>query len=194
MLLPPHPTPEATAANNTSARKEQTPLRFLKSREVATTRTIAGTSNHSAKYEGAPRPGNLTDALASVVLTVSVDEAVPFAAGVTEAGLTAQVGATPSFGKTEQVKLTVLLKPYNDVMVSLELADWPAITKAGLTAEAVRLKPLETAPASSNTEPKPVAPPKEVVPKRLPSLSMINPPFGKLPSPFAPVKLYSVVS
>ena len=93
----------------------------------------------------------------SVVLTVSIDEAVPFAAGVTEAGLTAQVGASACFGETEQVKLTVLLKPYNDVMVRSELADWPAETDAGLTAEAVRLK-FVAAPASSKTVPTPVGP------------------------------------
>ena len=70
--------------------------------------------------------------LGTVVVTVSV-AGVP---ELTEFGVMEHCGANGSDGKTEQVSATELLKPLTAPTVSVDVADCPALTVAGETAEA----------------------------------------------------------
>jgi hypothetical protein len=74
------------------------------------------------------------------VSAVKVDVAVPFAAGVTDAGAKLQV--TVAFtGEIAQVNPTAKLKLFNDVTVIVEVALFPAAVVADV-GEAVKLKSL----------------------------------------------------
>ena len=64
-----------------------------------------------------------------VVLTVSVDEIVPLAAGVTEAGAKPQFTVALA-GEMEQVKATAELKLLTEVTVIVELVLFPAVVVA----------------------------------------------------------------
>lgn len=61
----------------------------------------------------------------AVVLTVKVAVPEPFAVGVTEFGLTAQVGARFMVGVTAQVRFTELLNPFVGETVMLDVALFP---------------------------------------------------------------------
>jgi hypothetical protein len=75
-----------------------------------------------------------------VVLTARVEAAVPLAAGVTEAGVKLHV--TVAFtGEIAQESPTAILKPFKEVIVTVDVPLFPAIN--GLEfGEAVRLKSL----------------------------------------------------
>jgi uncharacterized membrane protein YraQ (UPF0718 family) len=72
------------------------------------------------------------------VFTVKVDVAVPFAAGVTDAGAKPQV--TVAFtGAMPQVNPTAELNPFNEVTVTVDVPGFPAITVA-VAGDALTLK------------------------------------------------------
>lgn len=97
--------------------------------------TIAISGRQSAK--NTPRPTeNITRADAAVVFTVNA-AAAP---GATDLGLTEQVGAKAGVGVTAQVKATELLNPPAATTFNVEVDDPPALTVAGVSAEAVREK------------------------------------------------------
>jgi hypothetical protein len=75
--------------------------------------------------------------VAAVVLTVSVEVPEPFA---TEFELNAHLGAGVTVGTMPQDRLTAPLKPLSGVMVIVEVADPPAETVAGVSAEDVIAK------------------------------------------------------
>ena len=75
--------------------------------------------------------------VAAVVLTVSVEVPEPPA---TEAGLNEQVGTRGAVGATLQVKLTTLLNPPFGAIAIEEVADAPAATVAGKSADAAIVK------------------------------------------------------
>src|SRR5579863_2494068 len=68
----------------------------------------------------------MTPATGPVVLMVSVEVAEPLAAGVTEVGLSEQLGAIDGVGDTEQVSATELPNWNRDPTVTLAVADCPA--------------------------------------------------------------------
>ena len=74
------------------------------------------------------------------MVIVSVEVAVPFAAGVTELVLNAQLGARDGAGDTEQVRFTALLNPFSDFTVIVELPDCPGFTELGLIDPALTVK------------------------------------------------------
>jgi hypothetical protein len=72
------------------------------------------------------------------VATVKVDPIVPFAAGVTDAGVSVQV--TVAFtGAIAQVNATARLNPFSDVTVMFELPLFPIIIVAE-AGDALKLK------------------------------------------------------
>jgi hypothetical protein len=77
--------------------------------------------------------------VAEVVLTLSVEMAGP-APGVTGVGATAQVSPAGTGAVMVQVRLTALLKPFNAVTVTAEVADPPGVTIAGENAAVVMPK------------------------------------------------------
>jgi hypothetical protein len=60
-------------------------------------------------------------------MTVICTDVVPFAAGVTVAGVKVQVAYN---GKPEHANVTALLNPASEVTIRLNVADWPARTVA----------------------------------------------------------------
>jgi hypothetical protein len=58
----------------------------------------------------------------------------------TVAGLREQAGAPVGLGETEQLRETAPLKPAIEVMVTVALADCPADTDAGVTADELKEK------------------------------------------------------
>ena len=75
--------------------------------------------------------------VAATVLTVKVDVPVPPA---TEVGLNAQVAGRVATGVTVQVKATALLNPFTGAIVIVDVAAAPALTEAGASAVAARVK------------------------------------------------------
>jgi hypothetical protein len=76
--------------------------------------------------------------VAIVELTVRPEVMVPFAAGVTDAGVKVQV--TVAFtGAMAQVNTTAELKLFNDVTVIVELVEFPTVVVADMGA-ALKLK------------------------------------------------------
>jgi hypothetical protein len=75
-----------------------------------------------------------------VVFTVKVELAVPFAAGVTDAGVSVQVTVALA-GVTAQERPTAELNPLKEVTVIFEVPLFPAITVAE-TGEALKLKSM----------------------------------------------------
>lgn len=67
------------------------------------------------------------------MLTVNADVPEP---PVTEAGTNAQVGADATTGVTLHDRSTCPVNPLRAVMVTVEVADPPATTEAGLRADA----------------------------------------------------------
>jgi hypothetical protein len=81
--------------------------------------------------------GDRAAVVAAVVLTVSVE--VPEALA-REVGLSVQVGWRVAVGVTAQVRFTALLKPPTGAIVIVEEAVPPAVTEAGVAAEAAIVK------------------------------------------------------
>src|SRR5712664_1725063 len=79
-------------------------------------------------------PSNAADG--AEVWIVSVELAEPLAAGVTEAGFMAQVGASGGTGSTAQVKATVLLNPFTELSIMLEVELPPAFVVPGVSEDA----------------------------------------------------------
>ena len=71
-------------------------------------------NNRCKEHPPCPSNGFSSRAVAAVVDTVSVDVAVLFAGGVTEAGLSEQVGPFVTAGETLQVRATAALNPAVD--------------------------------------------------------------------------------
>jgi hypothetical protein len=86
--------------------------------------------------------GSSDAVVAAVVLTVSVEvRVVP----VSEAGFNAHVGPRVAAGVTVQVRATASARPLTRVIVTVEVADAPAATEAGVSAVAPMLKSEATA-------------------------------------------------
>lgn len=66
-------------------------------------------------------------------MTVKVDVTVPLAAGVTEGGAKLQVTVAVT-GAVEQVKLTAKLNPFEEVTLTVDVAEFPALTVAAAGA------------------------------------------------------------
>jgi hypothetical protein len=64
-------------------------------------------------------------------------EAVP---GVTDERLKPHVGEFADAGETEQVSVTALLNPLIALTATVEVAEFPGLTEAGLSGEAEMLK------------------------------------------------------
>lgn len=77
-----------------------------------------------------------------MVLTVSVE--VPVAFG-SDAALKAQVGAGVAAPVTLQARVTVPVNPPVGAIVIVDVADAPALTVAGVSADGVMVKPAEAA-------------------------------------------------
>lgn len=93
---------------------------------------IDGKNSHTAKSGHELRL--LTCVLAAdapVVATVKVEVPVPFPGGVTEAGLSEQVGAKGGVGETKHVSVTGLLKPFIEATLMGEVEDAPAFIELG---------------------------------------------------------------
>ncbi len=75
--------------------------------------------------------------VAAVVLTVTTEVPVPL--GI-EAGLREHVGGRDTAGVMLHVRFTVLLKPFTGATVIVDVADPPAETVAGVSAEAAMVK------------------------------------------------------
>jgi hypothetical protein len=86
----------------------------------------------SAANSPEPALEDIMAPLDAVVFTVSAT-GVP---GVAELGLTEQVGASAGIGDTAQVNATEPLNPAGAVTLTLEVAEPPALTIAGVRAEA----------------------------------------------------------
>jgi hypothetical protein len=84
-----------------------------------------------------PLEEDVRDACAALVLTVSVEVPEAFA---TELGLNEHVGAGVPPPLMLQARLTLPLKPFIGAMVLVEVADPPAETLAGDSAEVEILK------------------------------------------------------
>jgi hypothetical protein len=91
--------------------------------------------SHSAKKT----PGRFAkDAVVgATVLTVRTDVPLPFA---TDAGLNEQVAGRETAGVMLQARLTAPLNPLAGVIVTVEVADEPAATEAGVSAVAAMPK------------------------------------------------------
>jgi len=87
-----------------------------------------------------PSNGFSSRAAAAAVDTVSVDVTVLFAGGVTEAGLSEQVGPFVTAGETLQVRATAELNPAVEVTVTVALAETPAWPEVGESAPLVIVK------------------------------------------------------
>jgi hypothetical protein len=70
------------------------------------------------------------DAVDPVVVTVNSEVAEPFAAGVTDVGLSAHVGANAGVGDTEQVNDTWPSNPFMGVDVIVNSTEDPDVTVA----------------------------------------------------------------
>ena len=106
--------------------------------EPKLTRDTTNPSNGRQIAKNSPEL-NLADiarAVGAVVFTVSV-AGVPTA---TELGLIEQVGASAGVGDTAQVNAMEPLNPAGAVTFSVEVAEPPALTVAGVSAEAVSEK------------------------------------------------------
>lgn len=79
----------------------------------------------------------------AVVVIVRVD-VVPALVGVTEVGLSEQVGDVDELGVTAQVSETLLLKPPAEPRFTVAVEDCPGVTLAADRAETVREKPGAT--------------------------------------------------
>jgi hypothetical protein len=75
-------------------------------------------------------PGGVDGAVA----IVSVDVAEPFSTGVIEVGLKEQEAPV---GNPEQVSATAEVKPFSELIVIVDVADWPTSTGVGLNDVAV---------------------------------------------------------
>ena len=106
----------------------------------APTSVSPNTGRIVAKNTPRPPKGFSSRAAAAVVDTVSVDVAVLFAGGVTEAGLSEQVGPFVTAGDTLHVSATAELNPAVDVTVTVALAETPACPEVGESAPLVIVK------------------------------------------------------
>jgi len=94
------------------------------------------TGSHIAKK--IPLEYGASDALVTgLVWTVRVDMPEP---PVTEAGLNVHVGGRATTGVMLQERLTLLLKLFCGAIVMVDMAEAPALTDAGVRAEAVMAK------------------------------------------------------
>src|ERR1700674_1892739 len=109
--------------------------------------TIPISGRQSAKYSPEPEKEDIARTVAPVVFTVNVAGAPD----VTELGLTEHVGASAGVGVTEQAKATEPLKPPVATTFNVEVDDAPAVTVAGVSAEAVREKSGGISAKSANT-------------------------------------------
>jgi hypothetical protein len=75
--------------------------------------------------------------VAAAVVTVTVDVPEPFA---TEVGLSEHAGGRITTGVTAQLKFTALLNPLTGAIVIVDVAIPPAVTEAGVSAEAAIVK------------------------------------------------------
>ena len=91
-------------------------------------------SPNAFSCEGPTRGAPSRRAVATSVMMVNVELAVPFAAGVTLIGLNEQV---VNCGKPEQEKLTAWLKPFAEVAVTVAVPDAPCATVSDVGLSAI---------------------------------------------------------
>lgn len=89
------------------------------------------------------RIGRTRDAVGPVVATDNCEVTLPLDVGVTEVGLSAQVGARAGAGETEQVSDTGPLNPYIALAVSVKTAELPAF-RVAFPGVALTPKPATT--------------------------------------------------
>jgi hypothetical protein len=134
--LPPHALSRATATRSAPPPNIHATLRPLSALHFGAPSHAMPVINiqNAKKKERDAEDFSATDG--AVVLTVKVAVPEPFAAGVTELGLSAQVGARFMIGVTEQVRFTALLNPFAEETVTPDVALFPGATLGGLRGDA----------------------------------------------------------
>ena len=157
-LLFPHEINSNEGPNraNTMAIRVAT-FRGLRDRGLRVHSMNTGTRSIVAYHE-AQRPGPLgitKSVEAAVVFTVRV-EVTGLVLGLTDDGFSEHVGPSDAIGVTEQVNATLLLNPFAELTVIVEVAEPPAVNEDGERAAPLSRKSAAPPPTASCHMPRPL--------------------------------------